>query len=65
VAQRGFDQEFLDYFHSVHEETASCGTALERRERVIVEDVLADPMFQPHLAISTLPAIAQCSSRLC
>jgi len=51
VAQRGFDQEFLDYFHSVHEETASCGTALERRERVIVEDVLADPMFQPHLAI--------------
>jgi DNA-binding response OmpR family regulator len=51
VAQRGFHQEFLDYFNSVHEGTACCGTAFEHRERVIVEDVLADPMFQPHLTI--------------
>jgi PAS domain S-box-containing protein len=51
VAQRGFKQEFLDYFNSVHEGTASCGAALERRERVIIEDVLTDPLFAPHLHI--------------
>jgi PAS domain S-box-containing protein len=48
VAQRGFNQEFLDYFNSVHAGTASCGTAMQRRERVIVEDVLNDPIFEPH-----------------
>ena len=51
VAHRGFEQEFLDYFNSVPEGTASCGTAFERRERVIVEDVLSDPAFAPHLEI--------------
>ena len=50
-AQRGFQQEFLDYFDSVQEGTASCGAAMERRERVIVEDVLTDPVFAPHLHI--------------
>lgn len=49
VAHRGFGQDFLDYFNSVHEGTASCGTALLRR--VIVEDVLADPSFAPHLQV--------------
>lgn len=50
VAQRGFQQEFIDYFDSVREGTAY-GAALERRERVIVEDVLTDPLFEPHLKI--------------
>src|SRR4051794_15453265 len=43
VAQRGFAQEFLDYFRSVREGTTACGMALERRERVIAEDVLSEP----------------------
>jgi PAS domain S-box-containing protein len=51
VAQRGFQREFLDYFDRVQEGTASCGVALQRRERVIVEDVLTDPIFAPHLPI--------------
>jgi PAS domain S-box-containing protein len=51
VAQSGFRQDFLDYFNSVHEGIASCGTALLRRERVVVEDVLTDPSFAPHLQI--------------
>jgi PAS domain S-box-containing protein len=51
VAQRGFQQEFLDYFNRVHEGTASCGMALLRRERVVVEDVESDPSFAPHLHI--------------
>jgi len=51
VAQRGFKQDFLDYFDNVHEDTGSCGTALKRRERVIVEDVLTEPFFAPHLEV--------------
>jgi PAS domain S-box-containing protein len=54
VAQRGFRQDFLDYFDNVHEGTANCGAALERRERVIVEDVLTDALFAPHLHIVTV-----------
>ena len=52
VAQRGFQQDFLEYFSSVHEGTASCGEALQRRERVIVEDVQTDPVFAPHRQIA-------------
>jgi PAS domain S-box-containing protein len=51
VVQRGFRQDFLDYFDNVHEGTGSCGTALHKRERVIVEDVLTDPIFAPHMEI--------------
>jgi signal transduction histidine kinase len=51
VAYRGFQQEFLDYFNSVAEGTGSCGTALKRGERIIVEDVLTDPIFAPHLKV--------------
>jgi PAS domain S-box-containing protein len=52
VAQRGFRQDFLDYFNSVHEGTCSCGTAVLRRERVVIEDVLTDPSFAPHLQVA-------------
>jgi PAS domain S-box-containing protein len=51
AAQRGFRQEFLDYFNGVCEGTLACGLALQRRERVIVEDVTLDPLFAPHLEI--------------
>jgi PAS domain S-box-containing protein len=51
VAQRGFQQEFLDYFDRVEEGTASCGAALQRRERVVVEDIETDPLFAPHRKI--------------
>ena len=51
VAHRGFRRDFLDYFNSVHEGTGSCGAALKRGKRVIVEDVLTEPGFAPHLKI--------------
>jgi PAS domain S-box-containing protein len=51
VAHRGFRREFLDYFNRVHEGTGSCGAALKGGKRVIVEDVLAEPAFAPHLKI--------------
>jgi PAS domain S-box-containing protein len=49
VAQRGFTEEFSEDFNEVREGTAACGTALLRRERVIVADVRTEPSFAPHL----------------
>jgi C4-dicarboxylate-specific signal transduction histidine kinase len=52
VAQRGFTHEFLDYFASVREGSSACGVAMQRRERVIVEDVLEDGTFTSCLNIA-------------
>ena len=52
VAYRGFQRNFLDYFSIVNEPGAACGRAMQRRERVIIEDVLADPDFEPHRQIA-------------
>jgi PAS domain S-box-containing protein len=45
VAHRGFEQPFLDFFDSVHEGQASCGTALKQRQRLIVEDIAESAVF--------------------
>src|SRR5215831_9313090 len=45
VAQRGFERPFLEFFDSVHEGNAACGTARHLGERVIVEDVSTSPVF--------------------
>ena len=45
VAQRGFEAPFLAFFNTVHDGLAACGTAMQRGERVIVEDVAASPLF--------------------
>jgi PAS domain S-box-containing protein len=47
VAQRNVPEAFLTHFARVHDESAVCGGAVRRLERVIVEDVLADPLFAP------------------
>jgi PAS domain S-box-containing protein len=52
VAQFGFQPAFLDYFHVCDEETTICGRALLRGERVIVEDILDDEGFAPHLDVA-------------
>jgi PAS domain S-box-containing protein len=52
AAQRGFQQDFLDSFDHVHAGTGSWGVALERRARVVVEDVRTDPLFAPHVPIA-------------
>jgi GAF domain-containing protein len=51
VAQRGFEQDFLDCFNAVRDGTANCGAASTRRKRVIVEDLLAEPAFRTHAEI--------------
>ncbi|HYL82357.1 MAG TPA: PAS domain S-box protein, partial [Candidatus Acidoferrum sp.] len=52
VAHHGFQKDFLEYFGHVHEDSAACGRALQRRERVIIEDVETDPGFEPHRQIA-------------
>ena len=52
VAQRGFRQDFLDHFSSVRESGSACGQALQRGERVIIEDVQTDPGFEPYRPIA-------------
>jgi PAS domain S-box-containing protein len=52
VAQRGFQQAFLDYFRNVRDTGAACGRAMELRERVIIEDVETDSEYAPHRQIA-------------
>jgi PAS domain S-box-containing protein len=56
VVQRGFGQEFLDYFNGpagVRAESTACGRALQKAQRVIIEDVETDVGFAPHRAIAS------------
>jgi signal transduction histidine kinase/ActR/RegA family two-component response regulator len=45
VAQRGFQAPFLEFFNAVHDGQAACGTAMERGECVVVEDVANSSIF--------------------
>src|SRR3974390_1889561 len=45
VAHRGLPQWWLDFWQNVSKGQGSCGIALERGERVIVEDVERSPIF--------------------
>ena len=48
AAQRGFDQDFLNYFREVAaEDDSACGRALRGGERIIVEDVETDERYAP------------------
>ncbi|HET6438562.1 MAG TPA: PAS domain-containing protein [Anaeromyxobacter sp.] len=53
AAQRGFPGWWLDHWKTAPRGRGSCGTALERGERVIVEDVEQSPIFvgTPNLEI--------------
>ena len=60
VAQRGFQQDFLNHFSSVLEGEAAYGRALSRGERVIIEDVLTDAdfeLFRPIAAAADFRAV--------
>jgi signal transduction histidine kinase len=53
VAQRGFRQDFLDYFRSVRvDEGSACARAMQGGERVVVEDVDLDPVYEPHRGVA-------------
>jgi hypothetical protein len=46
VSHRGFQHEFLTYFSTVScDDHCACGSAMNRRSRVVVTDVATDPVF--------------------
>jgi PAS domain S-box-containing protein len=49
TAQRNLPEWFVAHFERVSDASTVCGRAMHRRERVIVEDVLEDRAFAPHL----------------
>jgi signal transduction histidine kinase/ActR/RegA family two-component response regulator len=53
AAQRGFPKWWLVYWDNVTKGRGACGTALERGERVIIEDVETSPVFvgSPSLSV--------------
>lgn len=46
VAYQGFSEQFLEFFDYVEHSQGSCGTALARGQRVIVDDIANDPIFR-------------------
>ena len=56
AAQRGFEAAFLDFFNSVSDGLAACGTALEQGKRVIIEDVAESPIFAGTPALEAMLA---------
>jgi GAF domain-containing protein len=52
-AQRGFREEFINFFGRVKlEDSSACARALRNRDSVIIEDIIADPQFSPCLEIA-------------
>ncbi len=45
IASHGFSWRFLNYFDSVVDGQAACGTALQQGNRIVVEDVAGSPVF--------------------
>jgi PAS domain S-box-containing protein len=53
IAQRGFQQDFLDYFRTVRvDEGSACAQAMQSGERIIIEDVNLDPAYEPHRSVA-------------
>ncbi len=53
VAQRGFRQDFLDYFRTVRvDEGSACAQAMQSGKRIIIEDVQLDPAYEPHRRVA-------------
>jgi PAS domain S-box-containing protein len=46
IAQRGFANDFLTFFSRMHIGHAACGTAMEHKQRIVVEDISTDLIFQ-------------------
>lgn len=53
VAQRGFEQPFLSFWDTIYSDLGSCGSALKKGERVVIEDVTQCSAFvnTPALAV--------------
>lgn len=52
--ERGFRASFLEFFDSVHDGHAACGTAMRNRAQVVVEDVTESTIFVGTPALEVL-----------
>src|SRR5262249_42830679 len=53
VAQRGFREDFLNYFRAVRvDEGSACAQSMQSGERIIIEDVELDAAFAPHRRVA-------------
>jgi PAS domain S-box-containing protein len=53
VAQRGFEEEFLDHFRTVRlDDGWACARALQSGERIVIEDVETDAAYEPRRRIA-------------
>jgi PAS domain S-box-containing protein len=53
VAQRGFQQDFLDYFRTVRvKDGSACAQAMQSGKRIIIKDVELDPAYEPHRQVA-------------
>jgi PAS domain S-box-containing protein len=59
AAQRGFEGPFLQFFAAVRGSENSCGAALARGERIIVEDIASSPIYSTEARAVALAAGAQ------
>jgi PAS domain S-box-containing protein len=74
AAQRGFEQDFLDFFREVStEDDSACGRALRSGERIVIEDVETDVAYTPmrpvaraagYRAVQSTPLIGRNGVRL-
>jgi signal transduction protein with GAF and PtsI domain len=50
-AQRGFDASFLQLFEQVRiDDPSACGRAFRQKQRIVIQDVVTDPLFAPYLS---------------
>src|SRR5689334_10438108 len=53
VAQRGFDESFLETFRIVRaDEPSACGRALRFKRRVVISGIRADLFYSPYLTVA-------------
>lgn len=48
----GFEDEFLEYFALVADDSSACGRAARQRSQTVIADVDEDPAFAPHREIA-------------
>jgi signal transduction histidine kinase/CheY-like chemotaxis protein len=58
----GFDEEYLKEIDFVPPGAGACGTCYEQRQRVVVEDVEADPVFAPYREAALRAGVRACHS---
>ncbi|MHC9063319.1 PAS domain S-box protein [Nitrospira sp. CMX1] len=61
VAERGFPDWWVKFWNEVPKGQGACGTALQRAQRVIIDDVRQSPIYTDEAARDTLLQVGVCS----